>query len=83
VEVRQARQQADQIISHYLERLTKELHSQRQVLSLLSPKAILKRGYVLVRDASGSLVRTTQQARKAGTLLLEFSDDTIKTEVKE
>lgn len=82
-ELAQTSEQIDQAMRHYLQRVSSELASKRQVLTLLSPRAILKRGYAIVRDGSGAVVRTSKQARRAGNLLLEFSDDTIKTEVKE
>jgi exodeoxyribonuclease VII large subunit len=59
-----------------------ELAAKRQILALLSPEATLKRGYVLVRNEAGTLVRSSAEALKAGHLSLQFSDGTIKTNVE-
>jgi exodeoxyribonuclease VII large subunit len=43
----------------------------------LDPKAPLRRGYVLVTDANGHLVRSRTVAEAAGLLHLEFGDGVL------
>jgi exodeoxyribonuclease VII large subunit len=61
------------------ERLRSRLQSYQQVLELLNPKAVLARGYAIVRDQNGSVVRTAATAKQATRLAVEFADDTIQT----
>jgi exodeoxyribonuclease VII large subunit len=61
------------------ERLRSRLQSYQQVLELLNPKAVLARGYAIVRDQDGSVVRTAATAKQATRLAVEFADDTIQT----
>jgi exodeoxyribonuclease VII large subunit len=68
---------------HLFERLSRELGAKRTLAELLSPTTVLRRGYAIVRDVNGVIVRTSLQAKKAGELRLQFSDDTIQTKVKE
>lgn len=43
----------------------------------LDPRAPLKRGYVLVSDDAGVLVRSAEQARASQALRLEFADGAV------
>ncbi|MBO9498297.1 MAG: exodeoxyribonuclease VII large subunit [Novosphingobium sp.] len=65
--------------------LTRELALKRQqldtlerVLPQLDPKAPLRRGYVLVSDASGHVVKRAADARKQALLTLEFEDGKVE-----
>ena len=70
---------------HFLE--TKLTHAQadlvtkRQILELLSPQATLRRGYVLVRDSQGKLIRSTAEALRAKRLALQFADGEVLSKV--
>jgi exodeoxyribonuclease VII large subunit len=59
------------------------LQSATQILELVSPQAILKRGYAIVRDEQGRVVRTVTVAAALGRLELEFADGTIETNVEQ
>ncbi|OYU36530.1 MAG: exodeoxyribonuclease VII large subunit [Novosphingobium sp. PASSN1] len=54
-----------------------ELAALDRVRRSLDPKAPLRRGYVLVTDAGGHLVRSRVAAEKAGLLHLEFGDGVL------
>lgn len=54
-----------------------ELASLDRVRRSLDPKAPLRRGYVLVTDAEGQLVRSRLAAEKAALLHLEFGDGVL------
>jgi len=68
--------------------LTRELAVKRQQLGALErlrlqldPKAPLRRGYILVSDASGHVVKTAADARKQPALTLEFEDGKLDVAV--
>lgn len=65
--------------------LTREVAVKRQQLDALErlrlqldPRAPLRRGYVLVSDASGHVVKSAADARKQPTLTLEFEDGKLE-----
>ena len=45
-------------------------------LVALNPKAVLARGYALVRDDAGAPVRSADQIQPGARLTIEFGDDT-------
>ncbi len=53
------------------------LHALDRVRRSLDPKAPLRRGYVLVTDANGQLVRSRTVAEAASLLHLEFGDGVL------
>jgi exodeoxyribonuclease VII large subunit len=68
--------------------LAHELHSQkqslgniRQLLELLHPKAILSRGYAIVRS-SGKVVRSVKQASEGAELTIQLQDGSVLALVK-
>jgi exodeoxyribonuclease VII large subunit len=61
-----------------LERLRSSVTAGQQVLMLLNPKAILARGYAIVRNQNGIVIRTAAGAGRAERLAIEFADDTIE-----
>jgi exodeoxyribonuclease VII large subunit len=72
-----------QLVENRLAHAKAGLAAKRQVLELLSPEATLRRGYVLVRDSSGKVIRTTKDATKARHLELQFADGKIRTEARQ
>jgi exodeoxyribonuclease VII large subunit len=54
-----------------------------QLLASLSHKNVLERGFALVRDASGHLVRLAGDAQAAGQVELEFRDGRVAASVGE
>jgi exodeoxyribonuclease VII large subunit len=51
-------------------------------LDLLSPLAVLNRGYALALDAEGSPIATAERARQSQTFALRFSDDVVQVEMQ-
>jgi exodeoxyribonuclease VII large subunit len=80
--LKQAIAHMTQLIENRLARATTDLTAKRQMLELLSPEATLRRGYVLVRDGSGKIIRSSKDALKAGHLALQFADGKIRTKVE-
>ena len=56
-----------------------QLDAHVRVLNSLSPKGILKRGYALVFDASGQLIRKSTDLSAGQAINIEFSDKDILT----
>jgi exodeoxyribonuclease VII large subunit len=80
--LKQAVAHMTQLIENRLAHATTDLTAKRQMLELLSPEATLRRGYVLVRDGSGKIIRSSKDALKAGHLALQFADGKIRTKVE-
>ncbi len=59
------------------------LVARTKLLEVLSPQAILKRGYALIRvRGEGQLVRTTAQAKKVGDITITFRDGSVNAKVQ-
>ncbi|ALH82366.1 exodeoxyribonuclease VII large subunit [Sphingopyxis macrogoltabida] len=52
-----------------------------RLLVSLDPRALLSRGYAMVRDAGGAIVTTAGAAREAGALRLQFADGDVPVAV--
>ena len=48
-----------------------------RLLDSLDPRALLSRGYAMVRDARGAIVSTAARAKDAGHLRLQFADGEV------
>ena len=57
------------------------LHTAGQLLEVLSPQAVLRRGYVIVRSA-GKIVRRAEKLQSNATIELTFSDGRIHANVQ-
>lgn len=55
---------------------------QRQLLAAFSPEAVLRRGYAIVRDKRGRVVRRGRDLVIGGELRVEFSDARLQTQIK-
>lgn len=75
------RDQINLLIDERLKKARQGLASQADLLTALSPIAILKRGYALVRK-QGSVVRQANSLRGSDTLELQFQDGSVKVTVK-
>lgn len=52
-----------------------------RLLGSLDPRALLSRGYAMVRDAGGAIVTTAAKAQDAGHLRLQFADGEVPVQV--
>ncbi|MDO9369571.1 MAG: exodeoxyribonuclease VII large subunit [Sphingopyxis sp.] len=52
-----------------------------RLLDSLDPRALLSRGYAMVRDTGGAIVTTAAKARSAGHLRLQFADGEVPVDV--
>ncbi|MBE7245774.1 MAG: exodeoxyribonuclease VII large subunit, partial [Actinomycetospora chiangmaiensis] len=60
------------------ERRRERLDALANLLATLSYRAVLDRGFVLVRDAEGRSLRHAEAASEAGRLSLQFADGTVE-----
>jgi exodeoxyribonuclease VII large subunit len=50
-------------------------------LAAIDPRAVLRRGYALVRDASGAIVRSAQTVTSGDRLAVQIGDTVVQVEV--
>jgi len=65
-----------------LARFHEQLAQRRQLLEALSPQRVLTRGFALVRDSQGRIVRSIQGLRSKQLIRLEFADGTVGAMVR-
>jgi exodeoxyribonuclease VII large subunit len=65
-----------------VERRRRTIDSLGQLLRSLSHKNVLDRGFTLIRDAEGRMVRRVAEAEAAGGIELEFADGRVLAEVR-
>ena len=68
---------APALVQRRLARESERLAGLARVLTSLDPHAPLQRGYALVRDGGGSLLRSAEQARGQARLEIQFADGTL------
>ena len=66
-----------------LERLQERLAAQLKALEAANPEQILARGYALVSDESGQIVRSAAQVQEDQRLQLRFHKDQINVRVEQ
>ncbi len=76
------RARLDRSLERLLQSSSATLSSLDARLHSLSPLAVLDRGYALVLDASGSLVRTTEQVAKDDQVTTRLSDGSFTSRVE-
>jgi exodeoxyribonuclease VII large subunit len=64
------------------ERKAERLAALDQLFGSLNYRAVLSRGYALVRDEAGGLVRSADEAKTAGVLAIEFSEGRVTAAVE-
>ncbi|MDO9384830.1 MAG: exodeoxyribonuclease VII large subunit [Hyphomicrobiaceae bacterium] len=74
---------AGRALLHAVAQRRRSLNGSAQLLSSLSYRSILNRGYAVVRDAGGAMVRSVAGIAKGDRLDLEFSDGRIATDAVE
>lgn len=77
------RQRLATATAHTLEREEARLRSRHQHLQHLDPQQVLARGYSLVRDAAGNIVRSSAAIETGDRLQLTFAEGGAGVEVRE
>ena len=70
-------------LAQYIKNKRDYFHQLCHLQETLSHQAALARGYALVRNNSGMLVRSVTQTQKAETLLIDLSDGQLTTQIIE
>jgi exodeoxyribonuclease VII large subunit len=63
------------------DRRRRQIDGLAQLLRSLSHRSVLERGFALVRDADGRMVRRLAEAEAAGLVELEFTDGRVQAEI--
>jgi exodeoxyribonuclease VII large subunit len=72
---------ADQAFAHGIEARRRRLEAQTKVLAALSYQSVLDRGFALVRDEAGAMVRSVAGLAPGRRLEIEVADGCVTTEV--
>ena len=64
----------DQAVARQLDRLRGKLTQADRLLATLSHKAVLARGFALVKDADGAVIKLAAEVAPGAVLSLEFAD---------
>jgi exodeoxyribonuclease VII large subunit len=67
---------------HLLQQRRQQLATARQLLRALSPRHLLERGFSLVRDQRGQLLRSVQQLQDGSALVVQLSDGELDARVE-
>ncbi len=70
-------------LSHTLARSRQQLDARAQMLAALSYQGVLARGFALVRDGNGLMVRSAGQVTAGSALGIEFGDGTVRVQATE
>jgi exodeoxyribonuclease VII large subunit len=78
---KELRQDLAQSMSSVLRDAKQQLLTSRQLLTALSPQAVLQRGYALVRK-DGKIVRTAKQLAKGDSIDITFGDGAVNGRIE-
>ena len=77
------RRQLVQSTTHRLQSATQHCHLLRQKLVTLDPQAVLSRGYAILRQENGAVVRSALALAIGQELMLQLAEGEVKVEVLE
>ncbi|MBW4684261.1 MAG: exodeoxyribonuclease VII large subunit [Komarekiella atlantica HA4396-MV6] len=77
------RQQLVQVTMGRSQQATQHLEMLRQKLASLDPKAVLQRGYAVVRQEDGAIARSTAELAVGQDLLIQLAQGEVKVKVTE
>lgn len=76
-------QQLVQVTKRRSQQASQHLEMLRQKLATLDPKAVLQRGYAVVRQENGAIARTAADLAVGDELLIQLGQGEVKVKVKE
>ncbi|HEY1835775.1 MAG TPA: exodeoxyribonuclease VII large subunit [Candidatus Saccharimonadales bacterium] len=77
------REQLIQLIEHALQTVKGQHAGHKQLLAALSPEMALRRGYAIVRDAHGRVLRSGKVTRVGAIVEVQLVDASLRATVKE
>lgn len=66
----------------YLDNHAKELKNWEQTLRLLNPENVLKRGYALLENEQGKIIKSTKQTSVGETVNIKLKDGKVKAKIE-
>ena len=79
--IKEQKQKLIQVTSQRLLQSQQDCHNLQQKLTALSPQSVLKRGYAVVKQLDGTLVRSTENLTSGEELVIQLGDGTIKVKI--
>jgi exodeoxyribonuclease VII large subunit len=76
------RKQIGQLVDGALESARQNIARHRQLIAALSPTAALQRGYAIVRDQSGAVVRSGKRLAVDAIVNVQLSDASLEAQVR-
>lgn len=73
----------DQTLGLIIGRTRRDLMAQQDLLEALNPRAVLRRGYAIVHNVEGRLVRSVRQVTAGGIVSIDVSDGSFTAAVQE
>lgn len=67
-----------QLLARQVEQQRQKLGGLQRLLDSLDPRALLSRGYAMVRDEAGQVISSAKSAEAAGLLRLQFADGDVR-----
>lgn len=80
-ECKQSAESLEAAIMHKLRYESDNLAAKSRLIELYNPQNVLQRGYALVRDQKGQLIKTAKEAKKAGFITTAFKDGSVKSQI--
>lgn len=79
---RNCRETVDRLATNVFDRTREDIEHKRSLIMLLDPKAPLRRGYALVKNDKGDLVKTIKDIKLDENINISLVDGTIMSKVK-
>jgi exodeoxyribonuclease VII large subunit len=76
-----ARESGLEWLQQHQRQATQRLRIEKQLVEALNPHTILRRGYAIVRDVHGVIVRTVASAQQAGIVDITLADGSVRTRI--
>lgn len=70
-------------IQHHMQRLQERLSTKINALDSASPSAILSRGYAIVTDQQGNIIKSANQVNTGDALSIQLSEDQLNVRVED
>lgn len=75
------KQRLDDILQNAIMHAENSIRHTKLLLKAVDPQAPVKRGFALVRDVDGKIIKTVKSAEKAGKLSINLSDGSVSAKV--
>lgn len=80
--LKQTQQAIHDVAEQQFMHVQRSLKNRQQLLTALDPNQALRRGYALLRDVNGQVIRSGQKLKSGDELEIKMQDATLQTQVK-